>query len=128
MFKTKSIFVFALLFATLCGCQKNRLGGEKNGSLLTVQRTEERPLQKFNLQYLMVGKNQIEVEELMGVPEGRTLGQDGYYLWDYRRPVLDDESDKVFEWSLVTFYFSQGKCSKVDVTLSDPPVQLSAEQ
>jgi hypothetical protein len=127
MFKTKYIFVFSLLFATLCGCQKNRLGGEMNGSILTAQGKESNTFHKFNLQYLMIGKNQIEVEDLMGLPEGRTLGQDGFYLWDYRRPVLDDESGKVFEWSLVTFYFLQGKCSKVDVTLSNPPVQLSTD-
>jgi hypothetical protein len=46
-------------------------------------------------------------------------------LWDYRRPVYDDETGKIFEWSLITFQFSQGKCSKVDVRLSDPPAQLS---
>jgi len=124
MYQSKYFFVLTVLLGFFGGCEKNKLG-LKNKSLVLPQKTEEKSFRKFNLEYLMVGKNQIEVEDLMGFPEGRSLGKDGVYLWDYRRPVYDDETGKIFEWSLITFHFSQGKCSKVDVSLSDPPAQLS---
>ena len=127
MSQSKYICVLSILLGCFGGCEKNKLA-LKNKSFVSPQKTEEKSFRKFNLEYLMVGKNQIEVEELMGFPEGRSLGQEGVYLWDYRRPVFDDESGKVFEWSLITFHFSQGKCSKVDVSLSDPPAQLTVEQ
>jgi hypothetical protein len=127
MFQSKYICILSILLGFFGGCEKNKLG-LKNKSFVSIQKTEEKSFRKFNLEYLMVGKNQIEVEDIMGFPEGRSLGDDGVYLWDYRRPVLDDESGKVFEWSLITFHFTQGKCSKVYVSLSDPPAQLTVEQ
>ena len=127
MFQSKYICILSILLGFFVGCEKNKLG-LKSKSFASIQKTEEKSFRKFNLEYIMVGKNQIEVEDLMGFPEGRSLENDGVYLWDYRRPVFDDESGKVFEWSLITFHFTQGKCSKVDVSLSDPPAQLTVEQ
>jgi hypothetical protein len=83
---------------------------------------------KSNLEYLTLGRNGIEVEELMGQPEGRTLGQKSDYLWDYRRPVRDEETGEIFDWSLITFHFSQGICSSIDITLANPPPQLLEEE
>ena len=82
---------------------------------------------KSNLEYLTLGRNRIEVEELMGLPEGRTLGDKSDYLWDYRRPVIDEETGETFDWSLITFHFSQGICSSIDITLANPPPQLLDE-
>jgi len=94
MFQSKYICVLSILLGCFGGCEKNKLA-LKNKSFVATQKKEEKSFRKFNLEYLMVGKNQNEVENLMGFPEGRSLGQDGVYLWDYRRPVLDDESGKV---------------------------------
>ena len=85
-------------------------------------------LRKLNLQTLMVGKNRIEVEELMGPPEGKSLDGGNGYLWDYRRPVYDEASDKIYGWSLISFKFLSGRCSTVNVRLEVPPVQLSNPQ
>jgi hypothetical protein len=127
MFQPKYNCFLITLLCFFGGCEKNKIG-LKNKSVVSTQKAEEKSFRKFNLEYLMVGKNQIEVEDLMGLPEGKTLGQDGVYLWDYRRPVYDDETGNIFEWSLITFHFSQGKCSRVDVSLSDLPAQLSDQQ
>lgn len=83
---------------------------------------------KSNLEYLTLGRNRIEVEELMGPPEGRTLGEKSQYLWDYRRPVKDEETGEIFGWSLITFHFSQGICSSIEISLSNPPAQLFEKQ
>ena len=79
---------------------------------------------KSNLEYLTLGKNQIEVEKFLGAPEGRSLINNSDYLWDYRRPFLNEETGEIFEWSLLTFRFTKGKCSSVDVHFAHPPAQL----
>ena len=63
----------------------------------------------------------------MGTPEGRSLGQNGDYMLDYRRAVLNEQTGEVFDWSLITFVFSQGKCVSIDVQYSNRPVQLLEE-
>ncbi|MEK9773728.1 MAG: hypothetical protein VW907_02465 [Opitutae bacterium] len=88
------------------------------------QGLEVKAFRKFNLEYLALGKNRIEVEDLMGAPEGRSLGKEGESLWDYRRPVLDDQTGKVYDWSLITFHFNQGICKSIKFQLSDRPVQM----
>jgi hypothetical protein len=83
-------------------------------------------LRKINLQTLTIGKNRIEIEELMGAPEGKSLDGGNGFLWDYRRPVYDEASDKIYSWSLISFKFVKGLCSSVDVRLESPPVQLTS--
>ena len=81
---------------------------------------------KRNLQSLLLGKNKIKVEEIMGPPEGKSLDGGNGYLWDYRRSIFDDSTEKVYEWSLVSFKFLGGLCSEVRIRLEDPPTfQLS---
>ena len=64
----------------------------------------------------------------MGLPEGRSLGQNGQYMLDYRRAVLNEQTGKVFDWSLyITFIFNQGKCISIDIQYSDKPLQLLEE-
>ena len=79
---------------------------------------------KRNLQTLMLGKNKIEIQEIMGRPEGRSLDGGNGYLWDYRRPIFDESTEKVFEWSLVSFKFIGGLCSSINIRLEDPPTFL----
>jgi hypothetical protein len=79
---------------------------------------------KNNLETLALGRNRIEIEQMMGPPEGRSLDGGNGYLWDYRRPVYDEASDTVYAWSLVSFKFLKGLCAYVNIRLENPPVQL----
>lgn len=83
---------------------------------------------KNNLETLSIGRNRIEIEEMMGPPEGRSLDGGNGYLWDYRRPVYDEASDTVYGWSLVSFKFLKGLCAYVNIRLENPPVQLIQDQ
>jgi len=85
---------------------------------------EQVVFRKSNLEALTVGKNRIEIEELMGPPDGRSLDGGNGYLWDYRRAVYDESTDKVFTWSLISFKFLRGRCSYVTIRLEDIPVYL----
>jgi hypothetical protein len=127
MLKTISISFSTLLLVFLYGCKSTGFKANKHNYSQQKNLSEPSALKQFNLNYLALGKNRIEVENLMGAPEGRTLGQNGEYLWDYRRPVIDDESGKVYDWSLITFHFNKGKCSFINFTLSNKPVQLLEE-
>jgi hypothetical protein len=79
---------------------------------------------KNNLETLALGRNRIEIEQMMGPPEGRSLDGGNGYLWDYRRSVYDEASDTVYGWSLVSFKFLKGLCAYVNIRLENPPVQL----
>ena len=79
---------------------------------------------KNNLETLAIGRNRMEVEKLMGPPDGRSLDGGNGYLWDYRRAVFDESLEKVFSWSLVSFKFLKGKCAYVKIQLEDPPISL----
>ena len=77
---------------------------------------------------MVVGKNSLEIEQLLGRPNGKTLIPNGEYLLDYRRRVLDQDTGKIFEWSLISFRFYQGICTSVDIILTDTPKQLALEE
>ena len=79
---------------------------------------------KNNLETLSIGRNRIEIEQMMGPPEGRSLDGGNGYLWDYRRPIYDEASDTVYGWSLVSFKFLKGLCAYVNIRLENPPLQL----
>ncbi len=79
---------------------------------------------KNNLETLSIGRNRIEIQDMMGPPEGRSLDGGNGYLWDYRRPVYDEASDTVYAWSLISFKFLKGLCAYVNIRLENPPVQL----
>ena len=108
------------------GCNRTAFRGNPNE--IGSNSTTSSFYKKSNLEYLTLGRNGIEVVDLMGQPEGRTLGQKSDYLWDYRRPVKDEETGEIFSWSLITFHFSQGICSSIDITLANPPPQLLEEE
>ena len=130
--------VFCLLASSSCnrGNTFSRLGqgneptqSRQNlqgaGKEAKFELTENFPVyRKNNLEALSIGRNRIEIEELMGPPEGRSLDGGNGYLWDYRRPVYDEASDTVYAWSLISFKFLKGLCAYVNIRLENPPVQL----
>ena len=122
----------AFLMLTVSSCQQTRyevVGQSRSQSPAVAQVDEEIQknaiiLRKSNLEAVSVGSNRIEIEELMGPPEGRSLDGGNGYLWDYRRAVLDEATGKVFRWSLVSFKFLKGRCAYVRIRLENPPTQL----
>ena len=117
---------------TASSCQQTRydvVGQSRTQSPAVAQEEDDFQknaiiLRKSNLEALAVGSNRIEIEELMGPPEGRSLDGGNGYLWDYRRAVFDEATDKVYRWSLVSFKFLKGRCAYVRIRLEDPPIQL----
>jgi hypothetical protein len=83
---------------------------------------------KSNLETLAIGRNRIEIQELMGEPEGKSLDGGNGYLWDYRRPVLDEVTGEIYGWSLVSFKFLKGLCAYVNITLANPPPEILEQQ
>ncbi|MBT3667139.1 MAG: hypothetical protein HN548_06635 [Opitutae bacterium] len=79
---------------------------------------------KSNLETLAIGRNRIEIQELMGEPEGKSLDGGNGYLWDYRRPVLDEVTGEIYGWSLVSFKFLKGLCAYVNISLANPPPEI----
>ena len=130
--------VFCLLASSSCnrGNTFSRLGQgnepmqswqnlQGSGKEAKFELTENFPVyRKNNLETLSIGRNRIEIEEMMGPPEGRSLDGGNGYLWDYRRPVYDEASDTVYAWSLISFKFLKGLCAYVNIRLENPPVQL----
>lgn len=141
---TKGKFDFILPFGILCvfvtgSCNRSNFGHSaqdtgfsQNGQVpksdeqaSQFELTENFPVyRKNNLETLSIGRNRIEIEQMMGPPEGRSLDGGNGYLWDYRRPVYDEASETVYGWSLVSFKFLKGLCAYVNVRLENPPVQL----
>ena len=43
-----------------------------------------------------IGRNRLEIQNLMGEFEGKSLDSGNGYLWDYRRPILDEATGEIF--------------------------------
>ena len=87
--------------------------------------SKDKPMvRKNNLESLAVGRNRQEIQRLMGPPEGKSLDGGNGYLWDYRRAVFDESSEKVYTWSLISFKFLQGRCAYVNFQLENLPPEL----
>ena len=84
-------------------------------------------LSKINLQTLLLGKNKLEVQELLGPPEGKSLDGGNGYLWDYRRPIYDDTTQKIYDWSLVSFKFIGGLCANINIRLENAPTFILSD-
>ena len=131
------IFIFlplSLLF--LVSCTKYNYKSSTNGSSDNI--SQDKPfsgsfiglknssfLRKSNLETLALGRNRMEIEKMMGPPDGRSLDGGNGYLWDYRRPVLDDITETLYSWSLISFKFLKGRCAYVSIRLENLPEQLS---
>ena len=103
----------------------NRSTSSNHGFAQNQSSLPEYPvIRKNNLESLAVGRNRDEVEKLMGVPDGKSLDGGNGYLWDYRRPVFDESTNKVYSWTLISFKFLQGKCSYITFQLQDLPPEL----
>ena len=79
---------------------------------------------KSNLEALAIGRNRIEIEALMGEPDGKSLDGGNGYLWDYRRPVYDELTETTYGWSLISFKFLKGLCAYVNINLEQPPPEI----
>ena len=117
----------------LFSCQKSQNIGlltnsSNNGGTLFQNgqmTSKEKPVvRKNNLESLAVGRNRQEIQRLMGSPEGKSLDGGNGYLWDYRRAVFDESSEKVYTWSLISFKFLQGRCAYINFQLEDLPPEL----
>ena len=58
----------------------------------------------------MLAKTELKSKKLMGPPEGKSLDGGNGYLWDYRRPVYDEASEKSMAGVLISFKFISGLC------------------
>lgn len=83
---------------------------------------------KSNLEALAIGRNRIEIQELMGEADGKSLDGGNGYLWDYRRPVLDEITGEIYGWSLVSFKFLKGVCAYVNISLEQAPPGVLEKQ
>ncbi len=131
-----SFAIFCIVATTSCtqGSFFSDLG-QGNGSSQNGQQIEKFEVpdnlpvyRKNNLETLSIGRNRIEIEQMMGPPEGRSLDGGNGYLWDYRRPVYDEASDAVYGWSLISFKFLKGLCAYVNIRLENPPAHLIKDQ
>ena len=82
---------------------------------------------KSNLEALAIGRNRLEIQNLMGEPEGKSLDGGNGYLWDYRRPILDEATGEIFGWSLISFKFLKGLCAYVNIRLENLPPELETK-
>ncbi len=133
-------FVLLVVSTTVCllfSCQSKYRQSYSNQSVEssdssigqeTFKTTDSVIYRKNNLETLSIGRNRMEVEKLMGPPDGRSLDGGNGYLWDYRRAVFDESMEKVFSWSLVSFKFLKGKCAYVKIQLEDPPISFEEVQ
>jgi hypothetical protein len=95
------------------GKRANSSDSNYNGSALRVK----------NLESILIGLSPNQVEVVLGKPEGISTSSRKGILWDYRRPVLEENSGKVYDWSLVTLTFNKVGCTSVSVIHRDFPKQ-----
>lgn len=79
-------------------------------------------LRRANVELLVKGRNEKEVESLLGAPTGRGLDEAGYLQLDYLRNVFDEERGRVFGNSVIRASFALGLCSKIEIELGDEVV------
>ena len=111
------------------GFQPNRgynYGSGQNSNPSSGKEEYKSVFRKSNLEALSIGRNRNEIQILMGEPEGKSLDGGNGYLWDYRRPVLDEATGEVFGWSLISFKFLKGLCAYVNIRLENLPPELKA--
>ncbi len=119
-----------------CSCQRSQNIGlltssspSRAGFIQEQSSLSKHPVvRKNNLESLAVGRNRDEIERLMGVPDGKSLDGGNGYLWDYRRPVFDETTEKVYSWTLISFKFLKGRCSYITFQLEDIPPELLLKQ
>ena len=136
MFKRENQKTLLLVAYSFCvvtiGCNKSHtlhtFGNNSDGTSQIGFESKKLPvLSKINLQTLLLGKNKLEVQELLGPPEGKSLDGGNGYLWDYRRPIYDDTTQKIYDWSLVSFKFIGGLCANINIRLENAPTFILSD-
>ena len=121
-----------LLLVCICffGCNGNQFPSGNEGMQATPLEDgesaspDEPVLIKGNLDFFVLGRNQLEIEALLGVPHERDSEKGNLVVWRYRRAVLDEATSITYGWSQLTLKFSGGLCSKVSVDLEHPPIPV----
>ena len=126
------LIITCSFFVVTIGCNKTQtlssFGNSSDGTIQIGFESKNLPvLSKVNLQTLLLGKNKLEVQELLGPPEGKSLDGGNGYLWDYRRPVYDDATQKTYDWSLVSFKFIGGLCAIINIRLENSPTFILSD-
>ena len=75
---------------------------------------------KRNFLFCTVGVLTVAALFEIGVVEAKLIVHPENRYW-----FMDDQTGKVYDWSLITFRFNQGVCSSINFQLSKRPVQLS---
>ena len=128
------ILFFGLFF--ICSCQRSQnIGLVRSSSFSSEALAQDQSalskhpiVRKNNLESLTLGRNRDEIQKLMGEPDGKSLDGGNGYLWDYRRPVFDESTEKVYTWTLISFKFLKGRCSYITFQLEDIPLELLKNQ
>ena len=136
MVKIKKLFQFNFILSCVIllviGCNRSSSTFIANNSSSEESRigfeSKNLPiLNKNNLETLMVGRNKIEIEEILGPPEGKSLDGGNGYLWDYRRPIYDESTRQIYDWSLISFKFIGGLCSNINIRLENSPTFILSQ-
>ena len=96
-----------------------------NRDLVKIGWTKNEPKKRAQQLYTTGVPNPFTIEFIIKTPDGRSLDGGNGYLWDYRRPVLDDITETLYSWSLISFKFLKGRCAYVSIRLENLPEQLS---
>jgi len=123
--KTLPIHSF-LIFIFVCGCSSNsfpsrNVTGSSSSENSSVSVPDSQIFRKGNLEFLVINRNRLEVEALLGPPPN-LFSRDGILVdWEYRLAVYDEVTQVVFGWSRVILTFDSGLCSEIQVELEQLP-------
>jgi len=124
-------FLYLLTLVTLfIGCQRksyfNRDFQSSYGDQAVT--SEFGPVFRIsNLKLLLIGRNRWEVQNILGEPEGKSITSSNDQVWDYRRALRDEETNQIFEWSLITITFSTGQCTSITHSLQNAPNTINGD-
>ena len=122
--------ILLLVWIFLFGCKGNQFSSgndamqaipPENGESAS---SDEPVLRKGNLDFFILGRNQLEIEALLGVPHERDSENGNLVIWRYRRAVFDEATSITYGWSQLSLKFSGGLCSKVSVDLEHLPIPV----
>ena len=123
--KTLPIHSFLILIF-VCGCSSNsfpsrNVTGSSSSENSSVSVPDSQIFRKGNLEFLVINRNRLEVEALLGTPQN-LFPRDGILVdWEYRLAVYDEVTQVVFGWSRVILTFESGLCSEIQVELEQLP-------
>ena len=123
-------FFCILLASCFSGCNGNQFysGNEISPVTPLVDKesasSDEPTLRKGNLEVFLLGRNGLEIEALLGVPEEKDSEDGNFLVWRYRRAVFDEATSTTYGWSHLTLKFVRGLCSNISVDLEHPPIPV----